>query len=78
MLNTARGKLHLCYSERMARPRVHGKRVTTAVRLPAPLHGRLQEAAAERDLAANYLITRAIEEYLDRLTPLEELNLTRS
>ena len=61
----------------MARPPEHDQRRTTAVRLPPELHDRLKQAAADRDLAVNYLIVRALEDYLDRLIPVEELQLTR-
>jgi predicted transcriptional regulator len=62
----------------MARPKVHHEeRVTTAVRLPASLHDKLRQAADERELSANYLIVRAIEDYLDRLIPAEEFTLVR-
>ncbi len=53
-------------------------RVTTAVRLPADLHARLQEAADERDLSVNFLVIKAIEDFLDHLIPANELRLTRS
>jgi hypothetical protein len=42
------------------------------------LHRRLTEAARDRHLAVNYLVVLAIEEFLDRLIPAEELRLTRS
>jgi len=62
----------------MARPKVYeGKRVTTAVRVPEELHSRLAEAAAEREMSVNYLVVRAVENYLDRLIPADELKLTR-
>lgn len=62
----------------MARPRIHyEERVTTAIRLAPDLHRRLTVAARERDLAVNHLVTRAIEEFLERLIPAEELRLTR-
>lgn len=63
----------------MARPKVHHEeRVTTAFRLPRDLHQRLQDAAAERDLSANYLAVKALEEFLDNLVPAEELRLTKA
>lgn len=63
----------------MARPKVHKEdRVTTAVRLPESLHEKLTEAASERDLSANYLVVRALEDYLEKLIPADELKLTRS
>lgn len=56
----------------MARPRTYAEnRVATAVRLPASVHRRLHEAAVDRDVSANLLITRAVTEFLDRLTPAE-------
>jgi predicted HicB family RNase H-like nuclease len=54
----------------MARPRVyHEQRVSTAIRLPVTLHGRLQRAAIERDVSVNYLVTRAVQDLLERLPP---------
>lgn len=47
-------------------------RVTTAMRIPASLHARLQEEAALRDTSINHLLVRAARYYLDnRLPPLE-------
>ncbi len=58
----------------MARPRTHIEdRIATAVRLPESVHRRLHEAARARQVSANLLVTSAISEYLDRLTPLEDL-----
>lgn len=63
----------------MARPKVHHEdRVTTAFRLPKDLHARLTEAAAERDLSANFLAVKALEEFLDNLVPADQLRLTRN
>ena len=57
----------------MARPRVYLEpRVPTAVRLPESVHHRLRAVAEERDVSANLLVTRAVEEYLDRLPALED------
>lgn len=62
----------------MARPKLYeGKRVTTAVRVPERLHSRLTTAAAERDISVNYLVLKAVEDYLDRLIPADQLKLTR-
>ena len=67
------------YGHLMARPKVHlEERVTTAFRLPKALHEQLQQAAAERDLSANYLAVKALEEFLANLVPADELRLTRS
>ncbi|HPU38111.1 MAG TPA: toxin-antitoxin system HicB family antitoxin [Microthrixaceae bacterium] len=52
----------------MGRPRISTeRRIATAVRLPESLHRRLQVAASDRDVSANLLITKAVDEYLDRL-----------
>lgn len=61
----------------VGRPRVYGRRIGTVFRLPPELHERLKEAARERDVSANLLVTRAIDDFLDRLTPVEDLPLTR-
>jgi predicted HicB family RNase H-like nuclease len=47
--------------------------VPTAVRLPESLHDRLRDAALERDVSVNLLITRAIESYLDQLPPVDQV-----
>jgi hypothetical protein len=55
----------------MGRPRTcEEARIATAVRLPLSVHRRLQAAAADRDVSANLLVTRAVCEYLDRLPSL--------
>lgn len=52
----------------MGRPRVSDeRRVATAVRFPESLHRRLHLAAAERAVSANLLVTKAVDEYLERL-----------
>jgi hypothetical protein len=66
------------YIERVPRPRIHDEpRVTTAVRLPTELHDRLRCAADERHVSVNFLIVKALEDYLDRLIPIDEVELTR-
>lgn len=56
----------------MARPKTYAEaRVATAVRLPASVHRRLHEAAADRAVSANLLMTRAITEFLEHLVPAE-------
>jgi len=57
----------------MARPQKYGERVTTAIRLPEELHEELQRAATERDVSINFLVTRAVEDYLERLIPVDAL-----
>lgn len=56
----------------MARPCTYEeRRIATAVRLPESVHRRLHDAASDRDVSANLLITRAVSEFLDRLPPAE-------
>jgi predicted transcriptional regulator len=56
----------------MARPRTYEEaRIATAVRLPESIHRRLHEAASDRDISANLLVTRAVSEFLDRLPSAE-------
>lgn len=57
----------------MARPKVYDeKRVTTAVRLPAELHDRLRDAAEARDVSVNFIVIKALQDYLERLIPVGE------
>jgi predicted transcriptional regulator len=52
------------------------KRVTTAVRFPEELHARLQEHADMRDVSVNWLVTRAVEQFLDGLPSREQVEAT--
>lgn len=62
----------------MARPRIHPEdRVTTAVRVPKELYDDLRKAANERQLSVNFLVVKALEDFVDRLIPVDELQLTR-
>lgn len=61
----------------MARPREYDERSKFMVRLPPALHQQLTDAAAERELAANVLVCRAIERYLEQLVPVDDLLITR-
>lgn len=79
---SARGIPHLRveapYRAAMPRPKIHHEeRVTTALRVPKGLHDRLKTAAEERQVGLNLLAVKAIEDYLDRLIPFEDLKLTR-
>ncbi len=65
------------YAARVPRPRIHDDRITTAVRLPPDLHERLRRAADERQVSVNYLIQKSLEDYLHRLIPISEIELTR-
>ena len=53
------------------------KRTATAIRFPNDLHDQLVEAAAERDLSVNYLVTQAVKDFLPKLIPADEFSLTR-
>ena len=56
----------------MARPRTYEeRRIATAVRLPESVHRRLHQAASDRQVSANLLVTNAVSEFLDRLAPAE-------
>ena len=58
-------------------PRAPRRTSATAVRFTPELHARLTTAATERDLSINWLVNRAVEEFLDHLIPVAELRLTR-
>ena len=61
----------------MSRPRTFDeKRIATAVRLPESIYRRLHQAASDRDVSANLLVTRAVSEFLDRL-PSADVALVR-
>lgn len=51
--------------------------ISSQIRMPAELHRRLAEAAAERGLTVNFMMVKAIEEFLPRLIPPDEWRLTR-
>ena len=71
--NPREGRLGRVRSEVMGRPRTFDEpRVATAVRLPASVHRRLQDAARDRDVSVNLLVTRAVCELLDRLPTVDE------
>jgi predicted transcriptional regulator len=54
----------------MGRPRIYDEpRIATAIRLPTSLRDELQEAATARDVSVNFLVTRAVADYLRRLPP---------
>ena len=52
-------------------------RTTTAVRLPEELHDQLRRAADERGFSVNFMVTKAVEDFIRRLIPADELKLTR-
>lgn len=54
-----------------------GPRTSTAIRLKPELHEALALAADERDVSMNWLVNRAVADFLSRLIPVSELRLTR-
>lgn len=54
------------------------RRVTTAVRLTPELHEDLVAAAKDHGLSINWLVSKAIEEFLSRLLPSEEWRVTKA
>lgn len=52
-------------------------RTTTAIRFPEELHERLRDAAARFGLPINFIVVKAMEEFLERMIDPEELRLTR-
>jgi hypothetical protein len=63
--------------DRAQAKRNNGRTGSIQVRLPADLKARLDAAAEERLLASNVLIIKALEDFLDRLLPVDETLLTR-
>lgn len=61
----------------MGRPKVHDDRTSTSIRLSPALYEALREAATERDVSMNWLIVKAIEDFLPRLLPASEIRWTR-
>lgn len=53
------------------------ERSATAIRFPAGVHEKLREASEAHGLPVNYLVVKAVEEFLENLLPPEELRLTR-
>lgn len=54
------------------------RRTSTAIRLPDDIHDLLVAAAHERMVSANWLVIKALEDFLPRLIPADELRLTRT
>jgi predicted HicB family RNase H-like nuclease len=53
------------------------KRSATAVRFPPEVHQALTAAAEERDVSVNWLVNRAVVDFLSRLVPVDEIKWTR-
>lgn len=60
------------------RPKEFGERVTKAVRLEPELDRKLKDEAQARKVSANLLINAAVEDYLNRLVPVEAVLRTSS
>ena len=57
----------------MGRPKVHTEaRVQTNVRIPASMLARLWDQSHKRDLSVNWIVTKAIELFLERLEESDE------
>ena len=54
------------------------RRISIQIRMPVELHARLRDEAAARDLSANFLATKAVESYVARLIPPDEIQWTRT
>lgn len=52
-------------------------RTATAIRFPEELHERLRKAADSYGLPLNFVVVKAMEEFLDRMIPPSEFRLTR-
>lgn len=62
----------------MARPKTHASpRSNTGVRFPTELLEQLHKAADERDVSVNWLVNRAVQDFLPRLLPVDEIVWTR-
>jgi hypothetical protein len=62
------------YGPSMPRPKQYTeRRVATAIRLPESLRDRLRQTADARQVSVNLLVTKAVDDYLARLTPVDEI-----
>jgi len=53
-------------------------RSATAIRFPEELHEQLRAKADEYEFSINYLVVKAVEDFLPRMIPASELKLTRN
>lgn len=60
-------------------PRRKPKESTTAMtlRVPDALYEKLSQAAGDRHFSRSYLVLKAVEDFLPRLIPADELKMTR-
>jgi predicted DNA-binding protein len=52
-------------------------RMTTAIRFPEDLHERLRQAADSFGLPINFIVVKAMEEFLDRMIDPADFRLTK-
>jgi predicted DNA-binding protein len=52
-------------------------RMTTAIRFPEELHERLRVAAENFGLPINFIVVKAMEEFLDQMIDPSEFRLTK-
>lgn len=62
---------------RTGRPREYDDRKVITVRLDRQVHERLADVADDRGVSVNFLVCRALEEFLPRLLPVREIRWTR-
>jgi len=63
----------------MGRPKIcEEPRVATAIRLPVSVRDELLAAATERDVSVNFMVTRAVVQYLSRLPAIDSQLTSRS
>lgn len=61
-----------------AAPETHRKnRSATAIRFPEELHEQLRAKADEYEFSINYLVVKAVQDFLPRMLPAKDLKLTR-
>lgn len=53
------------------------KRTSTAIRFPPEVNERLRAEAEARDVSINFLVNRAVDEFLKHLLPVDEIRWTR-
>ena len=61
----------------MSRARPNHRTAGLHVRVPEELRAAVIAAAEERDVSVNWLMTKALEDFLPRLLPASEFRLTR-
>ena len=52
--------------------------IATAIRFKPETYEALSKAAADRDVSMNWLVNRAVEDYLPRLIPADQIQWVRA